>query len=363
MIGGPESTALAGRSASIYLEGRLPLVTAPLARELGLTDGQIVQAKAQAQPSGWALQLPGYLLRLPGDLPPGWRLSEGLSLNFQVQLLADGAVLLRPVQDTATPTPTALLPDRLSQLLHRPPVTEALTQLLQPATLDQLLQTVRRIAPELAAGLLAWMQQRPSMAQLTPARLQQLLMQGGWMTEALLAQGRLGEALDFKSTLRGLLRSLPGASAEVRGLLQDALDELESRQLRAGDSSTGKEWAISMVLPFVDAYPVEVKFAWQRPEPDRPSRFTIQLHTRSPTLGDLWLQSQIIDLSQVDLVMWADRPDVAQRAQARSASLAEELDSAGLRLGQLQIIHGRRPASTEPAWRPPESGSVVDVAT
>ncbi len=363
MIGGPESAALPGRSASIYLEGRLPLVTAPLARELGLNDGQIVQAKAQAQPSGWALQLPGYLLRLPGDLPPGWRLSEGQNLDLRVQLLADGAVLLRPVQDQGTAAAEALLPDRLTQLMHRPPGAQALTELLQPAALDQLLQTVRRIAPELAAGLMAWMQLRPSMAQLTPTRLQQLLMQGGWMTEALLAQGRFGEPLDFKSTLRNLLRSLSGTSSEARGLLQDALDDLESRQLRASESSTGKEWAISMVLPFVDAHPVEVKFAWQRPEPDRPSRFTIQLHTRSPALGDLWLQSLITDLSQVDLVMWADRQEVAQRAQTRSASLADELESAGLRLGQLQIIHGRRPASTEPGWRPPETGSVVDVAT
>lgn len=363
MIGGPDSAALVGRSATIYLEGRLPLVTAPQARELGLRDGQIVQAKAQAQASGWALQLPGYLMELPGELPPGWRLVDGQRLQFKVQLLPDGAVLLRPVQDSAAAAPEALLPDRITQLTYRPPGSEALSQLLQPATLDQLLQTVRRIAPELVGGLMAWMQQRPAMAQLTPARLQQLLMQGGWMTEAMLAQGRFGEAIDFKSTLRGLLRGLSGTSAEVRGLLQDALDETESRQLRASEGTPGKEWAIAMVLPFVDASPVEVKFAWQRPEPDQPSRFMIQMHTASPALGDLWLQSQITDLSQVDLVMWADRQDVAQRAQARSASLAEELDSAGLRLGQLQIIHGRRPASTETPWSPPASGSMVDVAT
>lgn len=363
MIAGADSVPSAGRSASIYLEGRLPLVTAPVARELGLSEGQIVQAKAAAQPSGWALQLPGYLLQLPGELPPGWRLSDGQSLNFRVQLLADGAVLLRPLVDPGAPAPEALLPDRMSQLLFRPPGGEALQLLLQPATLDQLLQTVRRMAPELAAGLMAWMQQRTGMAQITPARLQQLLMQGGWMTEALLAQGRFGEFTDLKSTLRSLLRGLSGASSELRGLLQDALDDVESRQLRASESATGREWALSMVLPFVDAYPVDIKFAWQRPEPDQPSRFMIQLHTTSPALGDLWLQSQVTDLSRVDLVMWAERLEIAQQAQARSASLAEELDSAGLRLGQLQIIHGRRPVSTEPDWRPPASGSMVDVAT
>lgn len=363
MISGPDGAAQPGRPPSIYLEGRLPLVTPAIARELGLREGQVVQAKAQAQGAGWSLQLPGqHALQWPGELPPQWRLSAGDTLLFRVQFQSDGSVLLRPWNSGVSAGTEALLPDRTTQLQFRPPGAQALTQLLQPATLDQLLQSVRQLAPELAAGLQAWLLQRPAMAQLTPAKLQQLLMQGGWMTEALLAQGRLSDGLDLKSQLRGLLRGLSGQPSAVRDLLQDALDEIESRQLRASDP-TGRDWAISMVLPFVDAHPVEVKLAWHRPEGDQKSRFTIELHTQSPVLGDLWLSSLITDLSRVDLVMWADRQDVARQAQARSASLAEELDSAGLRLGQLQIIHGRRPQSTEPPWSPPAHGSMVDVAT
>ena len=201
------------------------------------------------------------------------------------------------------------------------------------------------------------------MAQLTPDRIQQLLLQGGWMTEALLAQGQGAGLVDLKSTLRGLLRALGSSASETRTHLQDALDDIESRQLQASDRSPGKEWAISMVLPFVDASPVQVRMSWQRPEGEQPSRFTLQLHTTSGELGDLWLQSQILDLSEVELVMWADREDVARRAQARSASLAEELDSAGLHMSRLQVIHGRRPESTHTPWGPPASGSMVDVAT
>ena len=366
MISAAETAHLSHRPlANIFLEGRLPVVAAPVARELGLRNDQIIEANAQAHGKGWALQLPGYLLELPGELPARWRATTNTPLLFRVQVQADGTVLLRPLpQPTAAPSVDPLLPDRSLQLLHRPPDPAALRQLMNPATLDQLLQSARQLAPELANNLQTWMQQRPAMAQLTPARLQQLLMQGGWMTEALLVQGRGAGLVDLKSNLRGLLRALGGSSSEVRSLLQDAVDDIEARQLHASESGTsGKEWAISMVLPFVDAYPVEVKLAWHRPEPDKPSRFMIQLHTDSPVLGDLWLQSQITDLSRVDLVMWADRADVAQRAQARSASLADELDSAGLQLGQLQIIHGRRPDSTETPWSPPHSGSVVDVAT
>jgi len=367
MISAAETAHLSHRpTPSIFLEGKLPVVAATVARDLGLRNDQVVQARAQAHGSGWALQLPGHLLQLPGELPAALRAAGGQALQFRVVVQADGSVLLRPLPSAPSPGAgtEALLPDRSLQLLARPPDAAALRQLFTPATLDQLLQTVNQLAPELAVGLRAWMQQRPAMAQLTPARLQQLLMQGGWMTEALLAQGRGAGLVDIKSQLRGLLRALGNGHSEVRGLLEDAIDDIESRQLQASDGAQGgKEMAISMVLPFVDAHPVEVKLTWQRPQADQPSRFMIQLHTESPSLGDVWLQSQVTDLQRVDLVMWADRADVAQKAQARSASLADELDSAGLLLGQLQIIHGRRPDSTEAPWRPPHSGSVVDVAT
>lgn len=367
MISGVEPAHLAPRTGAIFLEGRLPMVAAPMARELGLHDHQVVAAKAQAQAqgSGWSLELPGgQRLELPRDFAPALRVASGDTLLFRVQLQADGSILLRPLaQPSATAAADPLWPERSQQLLHRPPNPVALQQLLQPASLDQLLQQARSVVPELAAGLQAWMRLRPSMAQLTPARLQQLLMQGGWMTEALLAQGRGAELVDLKSSLRSLLRGLGGGATETRALLQDALDDIESRQLQASHTDAGKEWAISMVLPFVDAHPVQVRMSWRPAQDDSPSRFTLQLHTTSPELGDLWLQSQVSDLADVDLVMWADREDVARRAQARSASLADELDSAGLRMIRLQVIHGRRPDSTETPWGPPDSGSVVDVAT
>lgn len=364
MITGAETASLAGRPANIYLEGRLPVVVAAVARELGLRDGQVIEAKARPHGAGWSLQLPGQVLEWPHPLPASGRQASGDTLLFRVQLQADGSVLLKPVSpaplEAASPP---LLPDRNLQLTHRPPDPAALTQLLQPASLDQLLQQARTLAPELAAGLQMWMRLRPSMAQLTPARLQQLLMQGGWMTEALLAQGQGAGLVDLKSALRSLLRGLGHGATETRILLQDALDDIEARQLQASDTASGKEWAISMVLPFVDASPVQVRLTWQRAQDDVPSRFTLQLHTASAELGDLWLQSQISDLSEVELVMWADRDDVARRAQARSASLAEELDSAGLHMTRLQVIHGRRPESTDRPWRPPASGSMVDIAT
>jgi len=363
MITGAETAHLSQRPANIFLEGRLPMVLAPLARELGLSDGQVIAANVRAQEASWALRLPGgQQLQWPRELAPNARWVSGETRLFRVSLQADGSVLLRPIEAQPSATLAALLPDRRLQLMHRPPDCASLRQLLQPASLDQLLLQARELAPELGTGLQAWMRLRPAMAQLTPDKLQQLLLQGGWMTEALLAQGRGAGLLDFKSTLRGLLKTL-GNAAEIRAPLQDALDDIESRQLQSSQAVNGQEWAVTLVLPFLDSPPVQVRMGWRPAEGDAPSHFTLQLHTSSPALGDLWLQSQISHLSQVDLVVWADRADVAQRAQARSASLAEELDSAGLHMTRLQVIHGRRPESTNAPWQPPGNGSVVDVAT
>jgi len=243
LITGAETASLTARPSAIYLEGRLPVVVAAVARELGLRDGQVIEAKARPQGAGWSLQLPGQMLQWPHELPAGGRLASGDTLLFRVQLQADGSVVLRPVSPSPSETAsTPLLPDRSLQLTHRPPDPAALTQLLQPASLDQLLLQARALAPELAAGLQMWMRLRPSMAQLTPARLQQLLMQGGWMTEALLAQGQGAGLVDLKSTLRGLLRGLTQGASETRVLLQDALDDIEARQLQASDTGSGKEW-------------------------------------------------------------------------------------------------------------------------
>ena len=55
MITGAETAHLGLRPAPIYLEGRLPVLEAKVAGELGLHDGQVVQAAAESR-SG-ALQL------------------------------------------------------------------------------------------------------------------------------------------------------------------------------------------------------------------------------------------------------------------------------------------------------------------
>jgi hypothetical protein len=372
MITGAETAHLHLKTPTIYLEGRLPLVVEKTAAELGLRDGQVVQATVESKLDALRLNLQGpqqgQFIDLPKDLPAGLRLSSGDTALFRVQVLANGTLMLRPLQAAPTATlttdaqatPPALLPGRSEQLGFRPPDMQALTQLLQPGTLDGLLQGLNAAAPEMAA-LRQWLKLRPGMAQLSPEKLQQAMHRSGFMTESLLTQGLGAGLIDLKSVLRQLLRS--GSVSDKDGLLSDSLDDIESHQLMANDSVPGREWMLSMMLPFADAEPVALRLVRGRRQPgqDKPP-LVIHLHTRNKDLGEVWLQTRISDQTQVDMVMWALREDVVERAKAMASNLEQELDSAGLQMTRLQIIHGPGPKDPQP-YAPPNTGSLLDVHT
>ncbi len=376
MITGAETAHLTPKTPSIFLEGRLPLVVERTAAELGLRDGQVVQTTVEARLDRLRLNLQdpalvGRFIDLPKELPAGLRLAAGDTALFRVQVQNDGSIWLRPLQ-AQTPARTAgaagtattepLLPGRTQQLGFRPPDMAALTQLLRPGGLDSLLQNLSPATPGLAA-LQQWQNLRPSMAQMTPAKLQQLMQRSGWMTEALLLNGQGQGAVDLKSGLRQLLRWMQTSGAEGMGPIQDAVDDIESRQLTAAETLTGREWVFSMMLPFADAEPVALRFVrGRRPPGEEKAPLVIHLHTRNRDLGEIWLQTRISSQTEVEMVMWALREDVVQRARDMSTDLEDELDSAGLHMTRLQVIHGPGPAEPMP-WSPPETGSLLDVQT
>ena len=371
MITGAETAHLTPKTPTIYLEGKLPLVIERSAAELGLSDGQVIQAAIEAKRDA-ALRLnlqgplQGKFIDLPKDLPAGLRLASGDTALFRVQVLANGTIMLRPLQ--AAP-PTALvdaaavpasLPGRTQQLGFRPPDMQALAQLLRPGVLDNMLQGLSASAPELGA-LQQWLRARTGMAQLTPEKLQRAMQRSGFMTENLLSQGQGAGLIDLKSVLRQLLRS--GTTSESESLIGDSLDDIESHQLMAHDTLNGREWVFSMMLPFADAEPVAMRFARTKHQPgqDKPP-LVIHLHTRNRDLGEVWLQTRISDQTNVDMVMWALREDVVLRAQALASNLAQELDSAGLNMTRLQIIHGAGPQDPMP-YATPQMGSLLDIHT
>lgn len=372
MITGAETAHLNTKTPTIFLEGKLPLVVERTAAVLGLRDGQVVQANVEAKLDRLRLNLQnptlaGRFIDLPKDLPAGMRLAAGDTALFRVQLQSDGSIWLRPLQAqprsaAGAAATEAQVPNRMQQLSFRPPDMAALAQLLRPGGLDSLLQSLSPATPGLAA-LQLWQSLRPSMAQLTPAKLQQLMQGSGWMTEVALVNGQAGAVSDLKSGLRQLLRWLQTTGGDALGRVQDAVDDIESRQLTAAETLGSREWVFSMMLPFADAEPVALRLVRGRRAPgEEKAPLVIHLHTQNKDLGEIWLQTRISHDTQVDMVMWALREDVVHRARDMSHNLAEELDSAGLNMTRLQVIHGPGPAEPMP-WNPPETGSLLDVQT
>lgn len=370
MITGAETAHLTPKIPTIYLEGKLPLVVEKTAAELGLRDGQVVQATVESRLDQVRLNLQGpqqgQYIDLPKELPAGLRLASGDTALFRVQILANGSIMLRPLQAApleaavVTDVPPAPLPGRTQQLGFRPPDMHALAQLLRPGVLDHLLPGLGSSSAE-SGALQQWLKLRPSMAQLTPEKLQMVMQRSGFMTEHLLANGQGMGLLDLKGVLRQLMRS--GLGNDSTSLLQDSLDDIEARQLTAQDSLSGKEWVFSMMLPFNDAEPVALRFVRSRQDPGQHKPpMIIHLHTRNRDLGEVWLQTRISEDTEVDMVMWALREDVVQRAKSMAFNLEQELDSAGLHMTRLQIIHGAGPTMPLP-YAPPQTGSLLDVHT
>ncbi len=342
----------------------MPLAV-PAARELGLKDGDIVQANVQARAGGdMVLWLRGRMLELPRPSP--W--PEGQTLNMRVIASPSGPWNLQLLPATPAPlagTGLSLLPEvsglisKFANLLYRPAGQPELTQLFRPGTLDALLQSVPR--PDLQAQ---WRGMQLSMAQLTPQILSQAVA-AGMGAEAWLARGLTPPGDDPKQLLRRLMAAIARGDSDddaVKvGGIQRAVDDLEASQVQAVQAQNQNEMMLRMVLPFHDAEPVELVFRRARRKGNKTPPLTVNVHSRSPTLGEIWLKTQLHGSERVELKMWALEADVVSQARTRASELKQQLVESGLRMQSFQIVHGPRPA--EPAeWRPARRGLVVDVS-
>ena len=378
MITSAETSPLTPRTPVILLEGRLPMFEAPAVASLGLRDGQVVRPLVEVRDGQLQLLLQGLAIAVPAPM----RLAAGTRAPWQVRLDASGRATLVPVEED---TPPPLAPaatgreiaaqrvaqtqaGRLEQLALRPPGMSSLGALMQPGALAALFQA----APQSAIGaqIEQLLRQWPQTSQITPELLRRLLRQGGWAQEAALARGQKptgAEGPDAKSMLRTLLADWTESSPATRALLQGALDDIESRQMQSAiDQAAGRDLVFSMLLPFADAPPVQVRWSRARERGQEgeggASPWVVDLHTRSSVFGEVWLRTRISDRTRVELVMWAQRAELVAQARASSPSLTAWLHEAGLRMTSIQIIHGSPPPGIEPAGAPVgESGRLVDL--
>ena len=344
MISMADALAAPGRIPTIYLEGKLLPLQASTAAELGLKDGQVVQASVRLQQDQPMLMLQGKALPAPGLLAS--------QVGESIWLRAQGGNLV--------PINAPPIVSRIASLLYRPNVNSVLPQLFQPGTLDELLSQVQR--PDLQAQ---WRGLQLSMSQLTPGALQQAMM-GAMGAEVWLARG-LQPPQDIKQLMRKLIAELNVARTDEEpdtGLIEKltrAVDDIEARQVQAVQAQAQQEVLFSMTLPFVDANPIELTVRRGPRQDGEQAVLTVNVHSKTEDLGPVWLKTQLMNAQQLELTMWAENEFVVGQARSRSYLLGDELRAAGLNMRAFNVVHGARPPEVSD-WTPSGRGLVVDVS-
>lgn len=310
-------------------------ITQPIAAELGLKSGQVVQALVSSAGDKMALQLNNRDI----PLPPGMRLPEG-QVTLRVAQGQQGLVLLFN-QAPATPASQAAavggLSATLAEILAKPSSKSQISSVFSPRTLETLLsgQGLDREAVRLQ-------NQRLDSNNLNAQAIARGVQFGGLNTERALLEGISLSAQTLKPWLRQILRLLP-AQSELTTRIGELIGDLERFQLDSIPSSTSREYSgFASLLLFRDQPPVELIFErFQSVDNERHSSWVINLHTSLEHLGEIWLKSTFSQ-SNVELVMWAVEKKTAELAKEGSLDLQEAFSELGLTMQSFQILNSER---------------------
>ncbi len=312
-------------------------VRLPAADELGLRPGQVIQGLIASSGEKMALTLNQQSI----PLPPG-RWLEGpvqarvvaTAQGMALQLIPEGA---RQVAVSASGT----LSPALAQTLGRVGVGSrpVLSQFFSPGG---LLSAIVQEFPQLSRQL-SQFQARSD--QITGAVIAQQFQRNGLMLEGRLAQGVQLNQEQLKPWLRQLLQLLP-SQHRLRSVVESAVMDLDAIQLEAAIQPNARDGHLAALLLWTDQAPVELTI--ERREEERAEGmqavWIVDLHTEISELGELWLSSRY-DGHQLDLTMWADRPDTVALARTNLTDLRAELQSHELRVGEMVVLAGPRPVS------------------
>jgi len=310
-------------------------ITQPIAAELGLKSGQVVQALVSSAGDKMALQLNNRDI----PLPPGMRLPEG-QVTLRVAQGQQGLVLLFN-QAPATPASQAAavggLSATLAEILAKPSSKSQISSVFSPRTLETLLsgQGLDREAVRIQ-------NQRLDSNNLNAQAIARGVQFGGLNTERALLEGISLSAQTLKPWLRQILRLLP-AQSELTTRIGELVGDLERFQLDSIPSSTSREYSgFASLLLFRDQPPVELIFErFQSVDDERHSSWVINLHTSLEHLGEIWLKSTFSQ-SNVELVMWAVEKKTAELAKEGSLDLQEAFSELGLTMQSFQILNSER---------------------
>ncbi|MEY3999417.1 MAG: hypothetical protein RLY60_2229, partial [Pseudomonadota bacterium] len=214
---GPDAVSASTRVPLVQMEARSLWVQTPVAQQLGLRDGQIIQAVAEVRDQRVRLWLKDFFF----ELPNGWVLKDGDkpflrasqnagSWGFLIQSYPSGQT------SSATPASAAFglnTPPALNPALNLPSTALGLL-LTQPTGFESFTRMLAALGVRNLSGqgefsdmVKRLLQQRSSLAQMNPITLKRLVAAQARSAENLLAQGLPADD-DPKSTIKQILAYL-----------------------------------------------------------------------------------------------------------------------------------------------------------
>ena len=308
----------------------------PIAGELGLKAGQVVQALVASSGDKMALQLGQHHFPLPQNMK-----------------LPAGEITLRVIQ---TKDGFGLVP----QLAQQPQASQALSTSGLSAALAAILtrnltrpQTQSLFAPQGLEGILTAVGLPDEARKLTANRLQSNQLTGHLVKNAIqfgalgnekaLLEGVAFQGGMLKPWLRQILRLLPQQS-ELTSRVASLVTELEGLQIEALPQSHVRESGLAAVLLFRDQPPVELLFERENiTGGDEVKRlWVLNLHTSLDRLGEVWIKSVFLG-KDVELTFWAREEETAALAKKSKMDLEEALSEHDLNVKSMQIFASPRP--------------------
>ena len=310
-------------------------ISQPIAAELGLKPGQVVQALVASAGDKMALQLNNRDILLPSNV----RLPEG-SVQLRVMQGPQGLLLSFSGAHVAPASQAAAVGGvsaALADILARPIGKSQIQSTFSPRVLESLLSSQ---GLDNEARLLQ--SSRLDSSTLNAQAIARAVQFGGLNVEKGLVDGINLSAQTLKPWLRQILRLLPGQS-EITSRISELISDVERFQLDAMPSSGSRDHVgMSALLLFRDQLPVEMIFErFPSTDDDRVAIWVINLHTSLERLGEIWMKSTF-SKRDVDLVMWAIDPKTANLAKEATIDLKEAFSEIGLTVRSIQILNSER---------------------
>ncbi len=353
----------APRPLAIFPQGGVPapLLEGSTSRGFDLKDVQVVQALPAAQAQQMDLMLRGHQIGAPIS-------TYAATIAPLPQLAQTAPVLALQNIQAAVTSGLAWAPatgmegtfSRLGSLLYRRAGLPDLKDLFKPGGLDALLTQKAPDRPELQAQ---WQAMRLSMQQPSPEAIREAVM-AAMGSETNIARVRKPSPLDPKQMLHQILGLLSDSSeedTEDRQRIKRGIGDLDAAQVAAVQAQNQGDLNFRMVVPFVDAEPVELAFERKQGKNEDTPVYSVSLHSQSTDYGEMWLQADLQGSDQIDLTLWAVRESLVKMAQEGTAALSQNLQDAGLAMRSFRAHHGARPEPAPDLQLHAQPGTVVDL--